>query len=74
MSRVQSAGPEKPPLSTAEAVKDLERKNQERAQALRQFQSTRVYSMEYCGFPSNREAQMVVNVNYWSPGRKQFTI
>ena len=30
--------------------------------------------MEYRGFPADRKAEMIVNVNYWSPGRKQFTI
>lgn len=74
LSGVQSAGLDKAPLSAAEVVKNLQRKNRERAQSLRQFESTRVYTMQYRGFPSDRHAQMIVNVSYWSPGRKEFTI
>lgn len=62
------------PLSVEEVIKNLQEKNRERAEALRQFQSTRTYRIEYRGLPSNREAEMVVKMNYHSPDKKQFTI
>jgi outer membrane lipoprotein-sorting protein len=62
------------PLSVEEVVKKLQQKNQERQQALRQFQSTRFYRMQYRGFPSDREAEMTVKVNYSSPNKKDFTV
>lgn len=64
----------KPPLSVEEVVKNLQEKNQERAEALRQFQSTRIYRMQYRGFPSDRDAEMTVQVNYQSPDKKEFTV
>jgi glycosyltransferase involved in cell wall biosynthesis len=51
------------PLSVEEVVKNLQQKNHERAEALRQFHGTRVYRMQYRGFPSDRDAEMTVNVN-----------
>lgn len=62
------------PLSAEEVIKNLEKKNQERAHALRQFQSTRTYRLEYRGLPSNKDAEMVVRMNFNSPDKKEFTI
>jgi outer membrane lipoprotein-sorting protein len=62
------------PLSVEEVVKNLQQKNHERAEALRQFHGTRVYRMQYRGFPSDRDAEMTVNVNYRSPGKEEFTV
>lgn len=62
------------PLSAEEVIQNLQKKNHDRAQALLQFHSTRTYRLEYRGFPSNREAEMVVKMNFQSPDRKQFTI
>lgn len=61
-------------LSTEQVVQNLVRLNLERAQALRAYQGTRVYRAEYRGFPGTRSAEMVVEVNYQSPGKKEFTI
>jgi len=55
-------------------MKNVQQRNRERAEALRQFQSTRIYHLKYLGFPSDRDAEMTVNVNYQSPGKKEFTI
>jgi hypothetical protein len=55
-------------------VENLVRMNLERAQALQAYQSTRVYRLEYKGFPSGRKAEMVVNVKYQSPSTKEFEI
>ena len=62
------------PLTTDQVVSNLERKNQERARALRQFQGTRIYRMQYRGFPGDRDAEMVVHAQYTSPDQKQFTV
>lgn len=63
-----------PALSVQDVVKNLTQRNLERRQALRQFQGTRVYRMEYRGFPSDREAEMTVQMNYSSPNKKEFTV
>ena len=62
------------PLSADEVARKLQERNRERAEALREFQGTRIYRMEYRGFPSDREAEMVVNMSYRFPDKKEFTI
>jgi len=62
------------PLSVEEVIKNVQQRNRERAQALRQFQSTRTYRLKYLGFPSDRDAEMNVSVNYQSPGKKEFSV
>ncbi len=61
-------------LSTEDVVSNLVRRNLERARALGAYQGTRTYRLEYRGFPSSRTAEMVVDVNYRSPGTKEFTV
>jgi len=61
-------------LSSDQIVQRMMRKNAERAQALRGFRGTRSYHLEYKGFPGNREAHMVVNVDYQAPDHKEFTV
>lgn len=48
--------------------------NLHRLQALQAYQGTRIYRVEYRGFPGSRSAEMAVNVKYLSPGTKEFTI
>jgi hypothetical protein len=76
MAGAQSSDTAPPPLvlSTEEVVNNLVRKNLERARALGAYQGTRTYRLEYHGFPGFRAAEMVVDVNYKSPGSKEFTI
>ena len=62
------------PLSTEQIVKNLVGMNLERAQALHAYHGTRIYRVEYRGFPMTRSAEMIVDVNYRSPGTKEFTI
>jgi hypothetical protein len=62
------------PLSIDKVVENLVRMNLERAQALHAYHGTRIYRVEYRGFPSTRSAEMVVDVKYQSPGTKEFTI
>jgi outer membrane lipoprotein-sorting protein len=62
------------PLSTEQVVQNLVRMNAERAQEMRSYQGKRIYRLEYHGFPGARNAEMVVDVKYQSPGTKEFTI
>ena len=48
------------PFTVQQVVKRLKKKNAERAAALQQYEVTRVYSMQYRGFPSDRSAEMIV--------------
>jgi outer membrane lipoprotein-sorting protein len=61
-------------LSAAQVAMRLQEKNAQRAAALGQFNGTRVYSMRYTGFPSDRDAEMVVNVIYRAPDTKIFSV
>lgn len=61
-------------LNAEQVVENLTRMNLARAQALHSYQSTRVYRLEYKGFPGGRAAEMVVNVKYQAPGTKEFDI
>jgi len=62
------------PLTVQQVVDNLVRANHDRAHALRGYQGIRTYRVEYRGFPSNRSAEMVVTVEFRSPGSKEFTI
>jgi hypothetical protein len=62
------------PLSVGQVVDNLVRKDQERAQALRHYESTRVYRLSYHGFPGDREAEMTVEATYDSPSTKRFKV
>ena len=48
--------------------------NIHRGHTLHAFQGTRIYRVEYQGFPGTRSAEMIVAVKYLSPGRKEFSI
>jgi hypothetical protein len=61
-------------LSLDQILTSLEQRNAQRAAALKQFEGTRVYRMEYHGFPSDRDAEMVVKVNFHAPSSKQFSV
>lgn len=61
-------------LNADQVVAELVRMNEQRAQALQAYQSTRVYRLEYRGFPGGRSAEMVVNMKYQAPGTKEFEI
>ncbi len=62
------------PLNTEQVVQNLVRMNAVRAQEMRSYQGKRIYRLEYRGFPGARNAEMVVDVKYQSPGTKEFTI
>jgi hypothetical protein len=61
-------------LTAEQVVGNLVRRNRERAQALAAYQGTRVYRLEYHGFPGSRRAEMTVDVKYRSPGAKEFSV
>ena len=62
------------PLSVDQVVNNLVRKDEERAQALRHYESIRVYRLSYRGFPSDRDAEMTVKATYDSPSTKNFRV
>jgi hypothetical protein len=62
------------PLTVEEVIKKLQESNAERAAALDQYQATRVYRMQYRGFPGNRDAEMVVEMTYNAPNSKEFKV
>ncbi len=61
-------------LSAEEIVTHLVERNLERARALGAYQGTRVYRLDYHGFPGSRSAEMIVDVTYRTPGAKDFSI
>jgi hypothetical protein len=62
------------PLSVDQVVNNLVRKDEERARALRHYDSIRVYRLSYRGFPGDRDAEMTVEATYDSPSTKRFKI
>jgi len=62
------------PLSVDQVVNNLVRKDKERAQALRHYESIRTYRLSYHGFPGDRGAEMTVAATYDSPSTKNFRI
>jgi hypothetical protein len=61
-------------LTAEQVVNNLVQRNLERARALGAYQGTRIYRLEYHGFPGSRSAEMTVDVEYRSPGTKEFSI
>jgi hypothetical protein len=62
------------PLSVDQVVANLVRKDEERARALRHYESSRVYHLSYRGFPGDRDAEMTVDATYDSPSSKNFKV
>ena len=62
------------PLPVEDVVRNLQQKNAQRAAALEEFAGTRVYTMQYRGVPSDRDAEMVVTMTYHAPDAKQFSV
>jgi outer membrane lipoprotein-sorting protein len=73
LSDIRAAG-SRPLLTSEEIVTKLVDRNLQRARALSGYQGTRVYRLEYRGFPGSRSAEIVVDVEYRSPGTKEFRI
>jgi outer membrane lipoprotein-sorting protein len=62
------------PLSLEQVITNLEQRNAQRAAALEEFEGKRVYRMQYRGFPSDKDAEMVVKVTFHAPNSKEFTV
>lgn len=68
---------EKPDISTLsvqQIVAQMAIRNQNRADALKQYTGMRDYHLVYTGFPGKREADMVVSACFDAPNKKQFNI
>ena len=61
-------------LSLEQVITNLEEHNAQRAAALEEFEGKRVYRMQYRGFPSDKDAEMVVKVTFHAPNSKEFTV
>jgi outer membrane lipoprotein-sorting protein len=61
-------------LTAEQVARKLQERNAQRAAALKQFEGTRVYRMQYRGFPSDRDAEMVVTMVYHAPDSKKFSV
>jgi|SRR5271167_2477728 len=71
----ESASPAKgAALSLETVVENLQQNNALRAAALTRFEGTRVYRVQYRGFPGDHDAEMVVHVTYCAPSSKEFTV
>src|SRR5215469_16305753 len=66
--------PQSAPLRLEQVVTNLEQRNAQRAAALEEFEGKRIYRMEYRGFPSDKDAEMVVKVTFHAPNSKEFTV
>jgi hypothetical protein len=69
-----SYSPQNARLSAEQVARKLQERNAQRAAALAEFDGTRVYRMQYRGFLSDRDAEMVVNVTYHAPDAKEFSV
>jgi hypothetical protein len=61
-------------LDAAQIVAQLARKNKDRATQLRHYESCRHYLLDYSGFPSDKAAELIVDMQYTAPATKQFRI
>jgi hypothetical protein len=62
------------PLSAERVAQKLQERNAQRAAALCEFDGTRIYRMQYRGFFSDRDAEMVVHMTYHAPDSKEFRV
>ncbi len=74
-AQAQAVGPTTQPSPNApEIVAQLMRQNQDRASLLRHYESCRHYLLDYSGLPSDKSAELVVDMQYTAPSEKQFRI
>ena len=62
------------PLSTEQVVKNMVSMNLDRFKALHGYRVTEAYHLEYHGFLGTRDASMVVDATYQSPGTETFAV
>jgi len=63
-----------PKLGLEQIITNLDRRNAQRAASLEGFEGKRIYRMQYRGFPSDRDGEIVVKVSFHAPNSKEFTI
>jgi len=63
-----------PALTTDQIVAQLVQRNQDRAALLKHYESCRYYSIDYVGFPSDKSAEMQVDMHFSAPAQKEFRI
>lgn len=64
----------KAPLTADQVVQKLEENNQARALALHELHGSRLYRLQYRGFPGDKDAEMLVDLDYRCPDKKDFSI
>jgi hypothetical protein len=62
------------PLTVEQVVRNVEQSSLGRARALRRVEGKRVYRLLYHGPLGDRDAEMVVQVEYQAPAKKRFTV
>jgi outer membrane lipoprotein-sorting protein len=60
--------------NVADIVSRMQTMNLARNAALHKYRSVRTYEVSYKGFPSDREAKMVVRMDFTAPATKTFTV
>jgi hypothetical protein len=73
-AQVPAAIAAEPQLTLAQVVENLVQKNAERAKALESYRGKRTYKIDYKGFPSALRAEMIVEMTYAAPAKKNFKI
>ena len=63
-----------PGLTLSQVVEKLVQKNAERAKALEGYRGKRIYKVDYEGFPGDLRAEVIVEMTYTAPAKKDFTI
>jgi hypothetical protein len=61
-------------MTLAQVVDDLIVRNDVRARALKSYESDRIYTVHYQGFPKDLDARIVVSMRYDAPNSKEFTV
>jgi hypothetical protein len=61
-------------LTVTQVVNRMIAANSARALALESYQGTRIYTLNYKGFPADLHAQMIVNMIYTAPNTKNFVV
>jgi hypothetical protein len=61
-------------ITTNQIVARMTENNRKRSQELQSYTGRRQYHLLYTGFPGKREADLVVEVRYEAPARKEFRV
>jgi hypothetical protein len=74
VASAQSPSATQQSLTKDQVVAQLVQHNQDRAAQLKQYESCRYYSIYYVGFPAEKSAEMLVDVQFNAPAQKEFRI